>query len=118
MNAPKPMGSVADQLLDNIHTTFARDNLEKIPEMARILHDSQRAAFFSHHFLWDVGLHIQSKFLTMGKYMEQYFDYTSQLDCARSLGPTDAAVVCTVGAATPPGTAISETLSRAAAASC
>lgn len=89
------------QLVDNIHATFARDNLEKIPEMARILHDSQRVAFFSHHFLWDVGLHMQSKFLTMGKYMEQYFDYASQLDCARSLGPVDAAVVCTVGGSYP-----------------
>ena len=45
-----------------------------------------RVAFFSHHFLWDIGRHMQNKFLVMGRCIEQYFDYSFQLECARSLG--------------------------------
>lgn len=95
------MDHYQSQVLENIQATFAQENLEKIPEMARLLHDSRRAAFFSHHFLLDIGRHIQSKFLIMGKYIEQYFDYTSQLECARSLGPQDTALICTVGGSYP-----------------
>lgn len=95
------MDDYQGQLLENIQVTFAPENLKKLPEMARSLHDSRRAAFFSHHFLWDIGRHMQSKFLIMGLYMEQYFDYASQLECARSLGPEDTAVVCTVGGSYP-----------------
>lgn len=95
------MDRYQNQLTDNMHATFARENLEKLPEMVRIMHASRRVAFFSHHFLWDVGRHMQNKFLVMGLYMEQYFDYTSQLECARSLGPQDAALICTVGGSYP-----------------
>ena len=95
------MDRYQQQLSENIQSTFARENLDKLPEMARILHDSRRVAFFSHHFLWDIGRHMQNKFLVMGRCIERYFDYSFQLECARSLGPEDTALVCTVGGSYP-----------------
>lgn len=64
------MDRYQQQLSENIQSTFARENLDKLPEMARILHDSRRVAFFSHHFLWDIGRHMQNKFLVMGRCIE------------------------------------------------
>ena len=65
------------------------------------LANSGRIAFFSHHFLWDIGRHLQSKMIRMDRYVELYLDYTQQLACARSLQKNDLAIVCTVGGSYP-----------------
>ena len=95
------MDRYQEQLIENVRVTFARENVDKIPDMVRVLHESKRVAFFSHHFLWDIGRHMQSKLMMMGLYLEQYFDYGAQLECARSLQKQDTAVICTVGGSYP-----------------
>ena len=89
------------QLVDNIHTTLAPGNRERIPDIVRLLHESERIAFFSHHFLWDIGRHIQSHMMIMGRHVELYYNHEMQLECARSLGTKDTAIVCTVGGSYP-----------------
>ena len=37
----------------------------------------------------------------MGRYVEQYLDYSNQLECARSLGSEDLAIICSVGGSYP-----------------
>ena len=69
--------------------------------MAMALANSGRVAFFSHHFLWDIGRHLQSKMIRMDRYVELYLDYARQLACARSLQKNDLAIVCTVGGSYP-----------------
>lgn len=90
-----------DELISNIYATVAPDNVEKIPEIVQLLHDSERVAYFSHHFLWDIGRYFECKMMLMGRYVEQFLDYSAQLECARSLGPNDLAIVCSVGGSYP-----------------
>ena len=56
-----------------------------------------RRAYFSHHFLWDIGHYFQSKMMMMGRYVELFMDYAAQLECARSLTENDFAIICSVG---------------------
>ena len=87
-------------MIRNIRVTTAPENTERLAEMAVALANSGRIAFFSHHFLWDIGRHLQSKMIRMDRYVELYLDYTQQLACAAACR-NDLAIVCTVGEATP-----------------
>lgn len=91
----------SEELIGNIRATAAPENTLHIPEMAMTMANSGRIAFFSHHFLWDIGRHLQSKMIRMDRYVELYLDYTQQLACARSLQKNDLAIVCTVGGSYP-----------------
>lgn len=102
--APPPQAALQDyseELIRNIRVTTAPENTERLAEMAVALANSGRIAFFSHHFLWDIGRHLQSKMIRMDRYVELYLDYTQQLACARSLQKNDLAIVCTVGGSYP-----------------
>ena len=61
------------------------ENAQVIPDIVKTLHDCGKAAYFSHHFLWDIGHYFQSKMMMMGRYVELFMDYATQLECARSL---------------------------------
>ena len=91
----------SEEVIRNIRVTTAPENTERLAEMAVALANSGRIAFFSHHFLWDIGRHLQSKMIRMDRYVELYLDYTQQLACARSLQKNDLAIVCTVGGSYP-----------------
>ena len=67
------------------------------PDIVRVLHGCGKAAYFSHHFLWDIGHYFQSKMMMMGRYVELFMDYAAQLECARSLTENDFAIICSVG---------------------
>ena len=50
----------SEEVIRNIRVTTAPENTERLAEMAVALANSGRIAFFSHHFLWDIGRHLQS----------------------------------------------------------
>ena len=91
------MSAYRDELIGKIYATVSPENLEAITSAVKVLHDSRNIAYFSHHFLWDIGRYFQSKMMMMGRYVEQYMDYTAQLECARRLTKQDFAIVCTLG---------------------
>ena len=91
----------SEELIRNIRVTTAPENTARLADMAMALANSGRVAFFSHHFLWDIGRHLQSKMIRMDRYVELYLDYARQLACARSLQKNDLAIVCTVGGSYP-----------------
>ena len=45
----------SEELIRNIRVTTAPENTARLPDMAMALANSGRVAFFSHHFLWDIG---------------------------------------------------------------
>ena len=99
-----PQAALTDysqDLIRNIQATAAPENVAQISDMAMAMARSERLAFFSHHFLWDIGRHMQSKMIRMDRYVELYLDYGAQLGCARSLQKDDLAIVCTVGGSYP-----------------
>ena len=79
------------------YTTIAPENAQVIPDIVKTLHDCGKAAYFSHHFLWDIGHYFQSKMMMMGRYVELFMDYATHLECARSLTEKDFAIICSVG---------------------
>ena len=85
----------------NITTTMSPENVAKLPDIARILHGSARVAFFSHHFLWDIGRYLQSRMVYLDRLVELYLNHDRQLECAQSLGPGDAAIICSAGGTYP-----------------
>ena len=95
------LSAYRDELISNIYSTVAPENLVSMPEIAKTLHDCNRIAYFSHHFLWDIGHYFQSKMMMMGRYVEQFLDHNGQLTCARSLGKDDLAIVCSVAGSYP-----------------
>ena len=96
-NHETAISAYRDALIGNIYTTIAPENAQVIPDIVRVLHDCGKAAYFSHHFLWDIGHYFQSKMMMMGRYVELFMDYGTQLECARSLTEKDFAIICSVG---------------------
>ena len=45
----------SEELIRNIRVTTAPENTARLADMAMALANSGRVAFFSHHFLWDIG---------------------------------------------------------------
>lgn len=93
--------SYSDEAQLNIATTISAENLSRVPAIVQAIHDCTRVAFFSHHFLWDIGRYLQSKLVHMGRYIELYLDYTAQLACAQQLEPGDLAIICSIGGSYP-----------------
>lgn len=91
------MATYRDELIENIYSTISLENMEVIPDVITAIHDSSTVAYFSHHFLWDIGRFFQGKMMLMGKYVEQFLSYDSQLESAQSLDKDSLAIVCTVG---------------------
>lgn len=81
----------------NIENALSNENMKKIAKGADLIHDSERCAFFSHHFLWDTGHFLQSRMIMMDKYIELYQSYENQLRCAKSLDENCTAIICTAG---------------------
>lgn len=100
-NQEMAIGSYRDTLISNIYATITPENAEVIPDIVRVLHGCGKAAYFSHHFLWDIGHYFQSKMMIMGRYVELFMDYAAQLECARSLTENDFAIICSVGGSYP-----------------
>lgn len=86
-----------DELIQNIYSTISPENLEVIPDIIDAIHNSPKVAYFSHHFLWDIGRFFQGKMMLMGKYIEQFLAYDAQLESAQSLDESSLAIVCTIG---------------------
>ena len=100
-NQEMAIGFYRDALISNIYATITPENAEVIPDIVRVLHGCGKAAYFSHHFLWDIGHYFQSKMMIMGRYVELFMDYAAQLECARSLTENDFAIICSVGGSYP-----------------
>lgn len=81
----------------NINSALSESNLKEIRKVTEMIHDTERCAFFSHHFLWDLGHYFQSKMIMMGKYIELYQSYDNQLGCAKSLDNQCMAFICSPG---------------------
>lgn len=86
-----------DELVEGIYATISPENMELVPDIIKTIHDSKKVAYFSHHFLWDIGRFFQSKMIMMGKYVEQFLAYDAQLECAKKLDQNSLAIICTVG---------------------
>lgn len=86
-----------DELIENIYATISEENVEVVHRVIQVIHECSHVAYFSHHFLWDIGRFFQSKMMMMGKYVEQFLSYTSQLECAGRLDENSLAIICTVG---------------------
>jgi len=86
-----------ERLTANIESALSEENMKKIAKAADLIHDKQRTAFFSHHFLWDAGHFFQARMIMMDKYIELYQSYENQLKCAQSLDENCTAIICTTG---------------------
>lgn len=98
---PDAISYYLTSVIENLTAALSPENIAMVPEIIQILHNSHHVAYFSHHFLWDIGRHFQNKMMAMGCYVEQFWDYSAQLECARSLGPDDLAIVCSIGGSYP-----------------
>lgn len=85
-----------ERVFQNISSALDEDNLKEIRSAAGLLAESERIAFFSHHFLWDLGHYFQSKMIILGKYTELYLSYENQMECAKTLDENCTAVICTL----------------------
>lgn len=86
-----------EQVFQNISSALSESNLKEIRSVTDLLADSGRIAFFSHHFLWDLGHYFQSKMILLGKYVELYQSYENQVACAQSLDENCTALICSLG---------------------
>ena len=86
-----------DELVENIYSTINATNMKLMPEIVDMIHNSLHVAYFSHHFLWDIGRFFQSKMMMMDKYVEQFMDYEAQMECAKGLTKDSFAIICSIG---------------------
>lgn len=86
---------------DNVKAVLDPNTIARLPAIAYALHDCRHAVFFAHHFLWDVGRHLQGKLMSLGRYMEVPLDYSAQLARAERLQQNDLAVICSIGGSYP-----------------
>ncbi len=92
----KAAGLYKERVFRNISSALEDDNLKEIRSAADLLAESERIAFFSHHFLWDLGHYFQSKMMILGRYTELYMSYENQMECARTLNENCTAVICSL----------------------
>lgn len=85
-----------ERIRRNLETALSEENVRNIRQTADLIGTGGRTAFFSHHFLWDVGHYFQSKMILMDKYVELYQSYDNQLKCAQSLDGNCTAIICSV----------------------
>lgn len=100
-DTPGAMSAFTNEVQENMRAVVDPQNLAHLPTIAYALHDCRHAAFFSHHFLWDVGRHLQGKLMSMRRYLETPLDYAGQLACAERLQANDLAVICSIGGSYP-----------------
>ena len=86
-----------EEVKANITSALSVENMKKIAKAADMIHDAERIAFFSHHFLWDAGHFFQTRMIMLDRYVELYQSYENQLKCARSLDENCVAVICSAG---------------------
>lgn len=91
------LSAYRDDLVGNIYATITPENQEVIKAVAKEIHQCGTVAYFSHHFLGDIGRYLQSKMMMMGKYIRAYAEHNHQLECAGQLGRDSLAIVCSIG---------------------
>ena len=84
-----------ERIRENLESVLAEENLKQIRKAADLIHDTERIAFFSHHFLWDTGRFFQSRMIMMNRYVELFQSYDNQMESARSLDENCTAIICT-----------------------
>jgi DNA-binding MurR/RpiR family transcriptional regulator len=84
-------------IIENIHNSLDPENLKNVENIARVIHDSKTVTVFSHHFLYDIGVYLQSKMIMMDKYIHACQTYDNQLSDAMSLTKEDTAIIFTIG---------------------
>lgn len=90
-----------EDICANIKSVLSEDNQKQLAEIVKDLHECRRIVFLSHHFLWDVGHYFQSKMMMMGRYVEQFIDYDTQLESIATLKEQDVVIICSVGGSYP-----------------
>lgn len=85
-----------ERIRQNLESALSEENLRNIRQAADLINSSKRIAFFSHHFLWDIGHYFQSKMVLMDRYTELYQSYENQMKCAQSLDEDCTAIICSV----------------------
>lgn len=91
------LSTYRDELIQNIYSTITPDIMKIMPSIIKDIHDCQDVAYYSHYFLWDIGYFLSSKMMDMGKYIELFMSYDSQLESAKTLDGNSLAIVCSVG---------------------
>jgi DNA-binding MurR/RpiR family transcriptional regulator len=91
------MSTYRDEMIENIYTTISPENMEVMHDVVEVMKQTDHIAYFSHHFLWDIGRFFQSKMIMMGKFVELYMNFDAQLVSAQELTKDSLAIICTVG---------------------
>lgn len=86
-----------EYIMQNIDSALDPENLKELDTIVRLIHDSPVVSVFSHHFLYDIGVYLQFKLVTMGKYIHAYQIYDKQLKDAGELTKEDTAIIYTIG---------------------
>jgi DNA-binding MurR/RpiR family transcriptional regulator len=83
-------------VFENIKYAFEKISIESLNKLAKDIHDSKSVAFFGIQFLYNMGLHLQSRLIIMGKFMQAERSYEQQLHCAQNLDKNSLAIIVSV----------------------
>lgn len=86
-----------EELIQSVNDTVNETLFRDARHVAQMIHDAEKTAVFSHHFLWDAGRFLQSKLMMMGKFIAAHQDYEMQKWDASQMGEKDLAIIMTVG---------------------
>lgn len=96
MNSKEAVEHYTKSVIDNIQSSYNQLDIDNVDIIARKINETNEVAFFGMQFLYNMGVHLQSRFIMMGKLIEAYLSYEEQLECARNLNSNSIAIIASV----------------------
>lgn len=90
------MNIYRNELVNNVDSILNQENFCAVQEVVEAIYKHSHITFFGTHFNLEIGKQFQRKMALMGKYIEMYCDWESQISCANELTPDSMAIVLTI----------------------
>lgn len=71
-------------------------NYREVDACLKLIHDCNTVAFFGTQFSHSAAIHLQTDLLILEKFTLAHMDFQKQLDCAKTLGKDDLAIIISI----------------------
>lgn len=85
-----------NSLIKNMIYSLENLDYKKLDKIVETIYKTEKVAFFGAQFIQSIGMHLQSRLMLTGKYIEVYSSYDKQLECAKNLDKNSLAIIVSV----------------------
>ena len=86
-----------NSVTENINALTEELDTEVVDRILKVIHESDKVAFFGLQFLQFLAIHLQTRLLLMGKSTFAFLSQEEQLKCAEELDENSIAIILSLG---------------------